>query len=165
MKNLSILLLIFLTSTLFAAESKITYFKCDYKEKRNSKAQIYFAIEDLKLYESKSSLVKYPGTDEEDDYEVIKVTSGKKDKYSLLGYNLNSQGGDLRISHREGEIRLFGDGDGYQLTDLVIWVDEDVEEKEVKVQGYLRDYGPVYHGEKVSSKQQFITCQSSYKPL
>ena len=72
--------------------------------------------------------------------------------------NLNGQGGDLRIE--DDSIRLWGDGDGYEFTDLVIW---DADQEGPDYEGYVRDYGPTY-GDTEHFKQ-FIKCKSSNKPF
>ncbi len=73
--------------------------------------------------------------------------------------NLNGQGGDLRLGY--DTLRLFGDGDGYQFTDLVLWDTND--EDKTELEGYVRDYGPA-RGDEESFKQ-FIKCKKSKKKL
>lgn len=140
----------------------ITYFSCVVKEPVSNneveKVTIKFAIENLNVFENEGRLLQYPGSDEEDGAILVmpKILDG--DRNSLMS-NLNSQGGDLRI---EGDhIRLFGDGDGYQFTDLVVW---DVGSSESDIlEGYVRDYGPTYGDDETF--KQFIKCRRSTKKL
>lgn len=153
------------TSLAQGASSKVSYFHCLVKEPTKGgttrNVHVRFAVRDLDLgFTPKGTLISYPGLNEEDG--AIFVTSAKvrKDEVLIMS-NLNGQGGDLRL---EGSnLRLFGDGDGYQFTDLVIWdADTEAEEagKPVRLEGYVRDYGPAY-GKKEATFKQFIQCERS----
>lgn len=140
-----------------ASKKEITYFQCNMKEGR-TEVQIKFAVKGYDSFNGSGELVNYPGT--KDEYQPIVVTPEQIGKVYPMAFNLNSQGGDLTVE-RHGDIRLFGDGDGYQFTDLVVWA--NLDDEETTYEGYIRDYGPTY-GEKAPFKQ-FITCKSSKKPL
>jgi len=151
---------------LFAVQAgaATTYFSCSvtepsHKRGETVKVTVKFAVKNLEVWKGKGDLVSYPGTDE--DYGAILVEPlryGKEGYYTMMS-NLNGQGGDLRI---EGEnLRLWGDGDGYQFTELVIW-DADQDE-ETEFEGYARDYGPTHNGK--TGFKQFIKCKRSNKKL
>ena len=57
-------------------------------------------------------------------------------------------------------MKLWGDGDGYQFTDLVLW---DVDDNESVLEGYVRDYGPTYDDKETF--KQFIKCERSSEVL
>lgn len=157
MKFLSVLTFAFLiASSAFAAKPDITYFSCSVKEGK-AEVTVKFAIKDLNPERSKGELVQYPGADE--DTGMIFVSPEKSGDHYTMMSNLNGQGGDLRI-RQNGDIYLFGDGDGYQYTDLVLFYDgEEIGYRE----GYVRDYGSA-HGTDLSFKA-FIACESSKKVL
>ena len=165
------LLAMFVTSVCAEGDT-ITYFSCKVKEpvksKSNSKTKkpakrtrtvtVKFAIENLDVYQDQGSLMQYPGSTEEDEeYGTILV----RPLESIMS-NLNGQGGDLRFEGRN--IKLWGDGDGYQFTDLVIW---DADEESEVVEGYVRDYGPAYaeYDRNEETFKQFIKCKRSSKVL
>lgn len=140
--------------------STMSYFSCTVKEKiekKNVTVTVKFAVKNLDALRDKGELVQYPGTSE--DSGMISVTPTESgDRFTMMS-NLNSQGGDLRVGG--DDIRLFGDGDGYQFTDLVMW---DVSSAEVgdTLEGYVRDYGPAYGDDE--SFKQFIKCKRNSKP-
>lgn len=156
------LLTLFITS---AFASSITYFSCKVEEPtdtgKNITVTVKFAIKNLDIYEKQGELIQYPGIAKEDEeFGTILVTPrtyGKKQRYTKM-WNLNGQGGDLRFEGRN--IKLWGDGDGYQFTDLIIW---DVNSESDVLEGYVRDYGPAYGDEEIF--KQFIKCQRSNKRL
>jgi hypothetical protein len=168
-KSIFIALPLFLAVVTFAAtkpksdSEKITYFECKVKEpaekgKKTIDVTVRFAVKGLNLFEGKGELLQYPGSSEDAGMIYVspdEVGKGKK-AYVTIMSNLNGQGGDLRI---EGsQIRLWGDGDGYQFTDLVIWnadSDDDV------LEGYVHDYGSAYGKEETF--KQFIKCKKSAK--
>lgn len=140
------------------------YFSCAVKEPIGNRKKIdvtvKFAIQNFDPFERKGDLIEYPGLNEDsDDYTgMISVTPKEypnKKHYAMMT-NLNGQGGDLRITENR-DIHLFGDGDGYQFTDLVLWDDND--EDTAFTQGYVRDYGPSWGSE--PGFKQFISCKKS----
>lgn len=139
------------------AAGHLTYFECKVRETIKNKATVVavkFAVKRLDIFKNKGELVQYPGSDQESG--LISVTPQKVgDVFSLMS-NLNGQGGELRIEG--GNLRLWGDGAGYQFTELVIW---DVDPDSKNLEGYVRDFGPAY-GESETFKQ-FIKCQRSEK--
>lgn len=164
MKRLFFPLIAFFVFQVSSASAAITYFSCTVFEplKKNKTIEVIvkFAVEDLDLFKKKGTLIQYPGTDEDQENGMIIVSPEKIGKRLTLMTNLNGQGGDLRI---EGDdLRLFGDGDGYQFTDLVIW-DADSGDDNENLEGYVRDYGPAYGDDE--SFKQFIKCIRSTKKL
>lgn len=159
MKSLA---LVFLSLALpaFAAESKITYISCPVQED-NVTVMVKFAIENYDPLNGKGKLIEYPGTSEESGYILISPEEKKNGNYSRM-INLNGQGGDLTVKEN-GNIFLFGDGDGYQFTDLELWYDGDDIEELTEMEGYVRDYGPAYNGQ--IDFKQFLKCQVSKKIL
>ncbi|MGE0764756.1 MAG: hypothetical protein AB7N80_15890 [Bdellovibrionales bacterium] len=155
MKQFFILVLFVLSSTVHA-EGPITYFSCPVKEGKFT-VTVKFAIKNLDTFKAKGDLIQYPGSDSDMGY--ISVDPIKTGKFYSRMSNLNGQGGDLTV-RRNGDIFLFGDGDGYQFTDLVIWNDDS--ESDV-IEGYVRDYGPAYGDDE--SFKQFIKCKRSNKKL
>lgn len=155
--------------TAFAGD-KISYFSCKVSEKdsKNKKIEVTvkFAVKNLDFYkEDTGELLSYPGMNEEEGaISVTPVWTGKEnDSRMTLMSNLNSQGGDFSV---EGDdVVLFGDGDGYQLTDLVIWDVGNSEEEEDSLEGYVRDYGSAYADGKSKTFKQFIVCKRSAKKL
>lgn len=168
MKNkLAFLLLASLSfNKIYAATTdKTTYISCLVYEtikKEKVKVTVKFAIKNLDLYKKKGELITYPGLSEEEVEEgngPILVTPKKYKGEVINMTNLNGQGGDLRITD-EG-VRLFGDGAGYQFTNLVVW---DLEQDDLEsFDGYVRDYGSTY-GDQETFKQ-FIKCKASNKVL
>jgi hypothetical protein len=141
-----------------AAAPTTTYFHCVVKEKsgrRTIKVDVKFAVKGLEFYPDKGELVAYPGANEEQGLIFVSPLEGPNGRYTSMS-NLNGQGGDLRVE--KGTVRLWGDGDGYQFTDLVVW-DLSSREEATKFEGYVRDYGPAY-GDTESFKQ-FISCEKS----
>lgn len=135
-------------------QQKITYFSCTVKEGRTD-VSVKFAIRNFKPTSRKGQLVTYPGADEEQGMIYVNPVQ-VKNSYTKMS-NLNGQGGDLTIQP-SGDIHLFGDGDGYQFTDLVLWyqADDDRDYRE----GYVRDYGSAYADGEETFKQ-FIKCEHS----
>jgi hypothetical protein len=157
---MSFLLALMLGISTNAAQENITYFACTVKEGKTN-VSVKFAIKDFDPYDDKNrgELVTYPGADE--DFGLILVSPTEVDgRYTKMS-NLNGQGGDLRITSG-GDLFLFGDGDGYQYTDLVIW--SDGNEDRNYTEGYVRDYGSAYGSDEETFKQ-FIKCKSSTKVL
>jgi len=153
----SLLLGLLLFGIMVFAKPVTTFFKCTVHEPK-VRVTVKFAVKDLDIFEGKGELVPYPGTNE--DEGMIYVSPKKSGKYHTLMTNLNGQGGDLRI---EGDhLRLFGDGAGYQFTELVIW-DLDQAEFGNPLDGYVRDFGPTYGKEEFF--RQFIKCTMSQKVL
>jgi len=161
------LLAMFVTGV-YAEGENITYFSCKVKEplgrsQRNKTVTVTvkFAVQDLDTYGDRGSLIPYPGTEDE-EWAPIFV----KPQETIMS-NLNSQGGDLTF---EGsDLKLFGDGDGEQLTDLVIWDADDPNIADDELEGYVRDYGPVYRNadnpKDRKTFKQFIKCKRSSKVL
>lgn len=163
MKSLVILFSIFMAHS---AEAATTYFSCVVKEpvkvssggsRARAEVTVKFAIKNLDTFKLKGSLVQYPGSNADDG--LIFVTPVQVGEHMTMMSNLNGQGGDLRLD-RMDEVRLWGDGAGYQFTELVVW---DVDGENVEHDGYVRDYGPT-HGGKTGFKQ-FIKCKSSTSVL
>lgn len=138
-----------------------TYFSCTVLEPAKGRAKpvkvtVKFAVKGYSSWDKKGELLSYPGANE--DSGAILVSPEKIGERYAMMTNLNGQGGDLRI---EGSsLRLWGDGDGYQFTELVIW---DADEEQEELEGYVRDYGPAY-GDTETFKQ-FIKCRKSNKQL
>lgn len=156
-----------LFATLALAKPKTTYFSCVVNEPPRAKngkkiaVTVKFAIEGLDTFKGKGELAQYPDSNE--DEGPILVTPQTNGKSDTLMMNLNAQGGDLRIE--SPNIRLFGDGAGYQFTDLVVWDVED-ESNAGELEGYVRDYGPAYSaGTNPETFKQFIKCRISDKVL
>lgn len=152
----------FLPLSAFAATT--TYFSCPVKEKlhgKNNIVTVKFAVEGLDFHPDKGQLVSYPGIDEEEGNPIfVEAQTGNFD--DTMMWNLNAQGGDMTINR--GTITLFGDGDGYQYTDLVLWdVDQAIVDGKTTVGGYVRDYGSAHEGGE--EFKQFITCEFSDKKL
>lgn len=132
---------------------------------QSQRVTVKFAIKNLDTLNDKGELIPYPDIKKE-DFEnqedgpilVRPKLIGKPHPFYTMMSNLNSQGGDLRFEGRN--IRLFGDGDGYQFTDLVIW---DVDEETNRLEGYVRDYGQTYAGNETF--KQFIKCKRSTEKL
>lgn len=163
MKSLVIFLSIFL---FHSVEASTTYFSCTVKEpvKASSRAvraraevTVKFAIKNLDTFKLKGGLTQYPGSNAGDG--LIFVTPVHVGEQMTMMSNLNGQGGDLRLDRAE-EVRLWGDGAGYQFTELVVW---DVDGENVEHDGYVRDYGPAYGGK--TGFKQFIRCKSSTSVL
>ena len=139
-----------------ADKVKTTYFDCKVKEKytdadkkKHSKTvHVYFAIKGLDSWKGQNELVTYPGISVEESEEmgliVVRPQELPNGRYPMMS-NLNGQGGDLRVYSDSGNVRLFGDGSGYQFTDLI--------------EGYVRDYGPTYGN--FTPFKQFIKCKTS----
>lgn len=137
------------------ARSVTTYFSCEVNEP-NVVVTVRFAIKDLDVLSGKGELVTYPGSDEEAG--AISVSPAEHGGKMTMMSNLNGQGGDLRVL-KNGDLHLFGDGAGYQFTDLVLW--DDGDEDRAHTEGYVRDYGPTYGSEETF--KQFIKCKRSTK--
>jgi hypothetical protein len=158
-------LILIITVFTMQAEAATMYFSCLVKEKSGRQkvdVTVKFAVKDLEPFEGKGELIPYPGiTEEQEEQGLILVTPQElpNEQYALMT-NLNGQGGDLRIEN--GNIRLWGDGAGYQFTELVLW--EDGDENISYTKGYVRDYGPAY-GDDDDTFQQFIKCQKSDRKL
>lgn len=155
------LLTAFLMLQVPSVSAATTYFSCTVietvKGNRKVSVTVKFAVKDLDVYKKKGELIQYPDTDEEGGMIFVSPRTVRGQSTTMT--NLNAQGGDLRI---EGDnLRLFGDGDGYQFTDLVIW-DVDSGDSD-DLEGYVRDYGPAYGDDE--SFKQFIKCKSSAKEL
>ncbi len=107
----------------------ITYFSCDVQEPISDKpadknktvtVTVKFAVQNLDLFDGKADLIQYPESDEEQGMVSVtpdQIRNGKKAFSPKMG-NLNGQGGDLRTDGNN--LKLWGDGDGYQFTDLVV---------------------------------------------
>ena len=159
---MSLLIALFIGFSAQAAKQEITYFSCTVKEIVKSKkvdVEVKFAIKDFKPYEGSGELIQYPGSNEE--YGAISVTPMEVNGYYTKMSNLNGQGGDLSVTSG-GDIHLFGDGDGYQYTDLVLW--DDGDEDLAHTEGYTRDYGSAYADGEETFKQ-FIQCKRSTNVL
>lgn len=154
--KLLIFIAAFSMSALAANKNTVTYFSCNIREDGHN-VSVKFAVKDYDSIKNKGELVSYPGSNEDDG--LIFVTPKSIGKFYPRMHNLNGQGGDLRIA-RSGDLHLFGDGDGYQFTDLVIWNDNDDSDE---LEGYVRDYGSAY-GDAETFKQ-FIKCRRSSKVL
>lgn len=157
MKSL-ILVLLTLALPAVAAEKKITYFSCPVKEGR-TEVSVKFAVENYDPFEAKGDLLAYPGADEDNGFILVTPTQ-KRDGYYTRMSNLNGQGGDLRIL-KNGDVELYGDGDGIQTTYLHLWWDASDLAETTSMEGYVRDYTD---GEDVMFKQ-FIKCELSNKVL
>lgn len=158
MKLTALVLFVFMSATAFAADN-ITYFSCDVKEDGKT-VNVKFAVKDLDPEEAKGELVEYPGADENMGLILVSPEKLSKNKWSKMS-NLNGQGGDLRV-RANGDIFLFGDGDGYQYTDFVVWYDGE-DELDYR-EGYVRDYGSAY-AEGEETFKQFVKCTVSKKVL
>jgi hypothetical protein len=159
----ALVLLSFSSAPIWAAPKKneITYFSCTVREpvkgrKTPVNVTVKFAVKGYNSWKNEGELQEYPGANP--DVGAIFVSPTEvSGEYTMMS-NLNGQGGDLRI---EGtNLRLWGDGAGYQFTELVIW---DADEESDQLEGYVRDYGPTY-GDSETFKQ-FIKCQRSNKKL
>lgn len=147
-------LLLLSVQTFAAPKETITYFACEVKESSKQVVTVKFAIKNLNTFKGTGELLNYPGANEE--FGAISVTPEEVNgRYPMMS-NLNGQGGDLRIEGNN--LRLWGDGDGYQFTDLVVWDPDSGEDSDV-FEGYVRDYGPAYGDSKTF--KQFITCKRS----
>lgn len=154
---------ILFASTAFAARPNnvTTYFSCTVVEPAKGRPKgvpvtVKFAVKGYESFSRKGELLSYPGASEDDG--AILVTPKEVGEHYAMMTNLNGQGGDLRI---EGSnLRLWGDGDGYQFTELVVW---DADEEATELEGYVRDYGPTYGDSPIF--KQFIKCRKSNKPL
>lgn len=156
------LLFFFVELGVATSNENITYFSCTIEEPTdrgtNLLVKVKFAVINLDSFNEDTRLVPYPGVEPEEGLIYVSPTVHKKSGDYTMMSNLNSQGGDLRV---EGSsLRLFGDGDGYQFTDLVVW---DIISDKDDLEGYVRDYGPAYGG--AESFKQFITCQRADKKL
>lgn len=158
MKLTGLVLLAFVGASAFAKDN-ITYFSCDVNEGKKA-VSVKFAIKDLNPEEAKGELVEYPGADENSGLILVTPEKLDKNKWSKMS-NLNGQGGDLRV-RANGDIFLFGDGDGYQYTDFVVWYDGE-DELDYR-EGYVRDYGSAY-AEGEETFKQFVKCTASKKVL
>jgi hypothetical protein len=171
MKNFLVLSLLlgFFSTNADAIEKPVSYFSCKIKEtvkiaKKTKKVNVTvkFAVAGLDVRNEEGELLTYPGADEDYGSVYVKpmiVRIDKKERYTLMS-NLNGQGGDLQFEG--GNIKLWGDGDGYQFTELVVW-DVDGEVKE-SYEGYVRDYGYTYK-ENEETFKQFIKCKRSSELL
>lgn len=165
MKNLILLVVAITSSFAFAAakpkpkaEQKpvIDYWSCAVKEGRTD-VTVKFAVQGYDYWKEAGTLLVYPGADEEYGAILVEPRESATGRYTAMT-NLNGQGGDLRV---EGSnIRLWGDGDGYQFTELVIW---DASDEGPDYEGYVRDYGPAYGNKPIF--KQFIKCRKTDKPL
>jgi hypothetical protein len=153
------------------AADVITYFSCKVSEPASDKkgdastvdVTVKFAIKNLDTANGKGDLVAYPGANEDEDGPiVVSPTERKSDKHNTMMSNLNAQGGDLRI--QDSNIKLWGDGDGIEFTDLVVFDVDANGELTGKRDGYARDYGDAY-AEGEETFKQFIKCEQSDKAL
>ena len=162
-----------LITSVYAEGENITYFSCKVKELvegvvkgKTVTVTVKFAIQDFdtSLGKNQGTLISYPGTEDEEWAPILvkPQTKGKKKRFTLMT-NLNSQGGDLTIDG--DDLKLFGDGDGEQLTDLVIWDADNPNVGDDELEGYVRDYGPVYRNadnpRDSKTFKQFIKCKRS----
>lgn len=139
-------------------ESTIDYYSCLVNE-GTTKVSVKFAVKNLSLPKQRGELIQYPNSVEEQGLISVVPSELPDGKWTLMS-NLNGQGGDLRI---EGtNLRLFGDGAGWQFTDLVIW---DLDSENTELEGYVRDYGPTYGDVVGDTFKQFIKCQRSQQVL
>lgn len=148
----------------FNASAATTYFSCTVieplsKAGKTVKVTVKFAVKNYDAWKSEGELLQYPGADEDQGAILVEPVETEGGKHMTMMSNLNGQGGDLRVERTQ--LRLWGDGAGYQFTELVIW-DADDEERTV-LEGYVRDYGPAYNGD--INFKQFIKCQRSNKKL
>lgn len=146
-----------------AQKSSLTLINCPVLEPAadggTRKVTVQFAVKNLGEWNAKATLEPVPGLSSDDGLIQVSPKKDRHGKYSLMT-NLNGQGGDLRI---EGSnIRLFGDGDGYQFTDLVLWNVDDLEDPQGIVLGYVHDYGSTY-AKKTETFKQFIRCRYQRK--
>jgi hypothetical protein len=153
--------MLFLASATAFAKNPTLYFSCNVQEEVS--VNVRFAIGNYEAYSNSGELLEYPGTEE---YILVSPEETAENGYTRMS-NLLAQGGDLRF-YRDGSVLLWGDGDGYQFTDLRLWDLDSVvsnldDEEEFVVEGYVRDYGPAYRGE--IDFKQFITCKVSTRVL
>lgn len=167
-KSVLFVLPLLLTNLVFASTPKskpaadvTTYFECKVKEpleksKKTIDVTVKFAVKNLDVFDGKGELLQYPGSSEDSGMVHVSPAEIGKGKNAIVPMmtNLNGQGGDLRVGN--GQVRLWGDGDGYQFTDLVIF---DADEDRESYDGYVRDYGDTY-GDTETFKQ-FIKCKKS----
>lgn len=160
MKYLSLAVVLLASQMAFATPAPITYFSCKVKEpvgKKKIVVTVRFAIQGLDIGHDKGELIPYPGVNV-DEVGMISVTPEEIKDYGYpMMTNLNGQGGDLRLEGNN--IRLFGDGDGYQFTELVIWDADEEDNQTGNLEGYVRDYGSTYGA--APQFKQFIKCKRS----
>lgn len=167
MKSFVLAFLMLVPTVGFAADPDVIYLSCLVKENidgKNVNVTVKFAVENYDSFKNQGTLVRYPTLESEDEYETILVTPTEAGDSWTRMTNLNAQGGDLTVNP-DGSLFLWGDGDGYQFTDLVVWdvdralANADEGQKNFKVEGYVRNYGPAYMGD--IEFKQFITCDLS----
>lgn len=159
MKYALTVLAAFAFSASAAKKQDITYFACTVKE-GSKNVSVKFAINNFKPNSRKGTLVTYPGADEDQGMILVEPVMVKKDEFSKSS-NLNGQGGDLSFDPG-GDIRLFGDGDGYQFTDLVLFNEGD-DDRNFR-DGYMRDYGSAYQ-ENQETFKVFVKCKHAKNVL
>jgi hypothetical protein len=174
MKIIFIFVTLFASSAAFALEASTLYFSCNVKETVEGKkldVNVKFAVQGYDADKRTGNLLPYPNAAEDDfgePFTILVTPVSNENDYLTRMSNLNAQGGDLTVNP-DGSVFLWGDGDGYQFTDLVVWdVDyalNNAEEGETlfKLEGYVRDYGSAYMG-KIDFKQ-FIKCDMSTEVL
>ena len=111
---------------------KVSTISCPMTEEFEGKTAtitVEFLVQNLGS--SKAELIHHPLANP--DMGAILVTPDEVDGHYSNMSHLNGQGGDLRVS--ADRIRLFGDGDGYTLVDLVLYKNTDYKK------GYVRVYG------------------------
>jgi hypothetical protein len=107
------------------------HFTCKVKESGQT-VTVKFAVNNL----SKPSKATLVNLSKDDEWAPILVSPQRlKNGYFAEMCTLNDQGGDLRVDSEK--LKLFGDGDGYTLVDLVLYKNSGF------TRGYVRVYGSV----------------------
>lgn len=97
-----------------AAFSATTSFNCELE--KYPKEVFTFKMKDL----GKKTMT-FLTADPNEAYSDVFTTKSKNDMIERMVSTLNAQGGDLRVG--EDRIRFFGDGDGIDFVDLVLFKD------------------------------------------